>query len=77
VVVGDDEDAVADPRTAGGRAERLRARKGVPALTCSRQVGEFVDPEERRPGDMRFEIGLVPRLDPAEVVAAIDEAVDQ
>jgi hypothetical protein len=41
------------------------------------EVGELVDPEERRAGDVLSKKGLAPRLDACEVVAAVDEAVDQ
>ncbi len=38
-----------------------------------REVGEVVDPEELRAGDVLAEIGIMPSLDAGEVVAAVDE----
>jgi hypothetical protein len=49
----------------------------MPPLALDRQVGELVDPEKRRAGDVRLEIRLPPCLDASEVVPAVDEAVDQ
>jgi hypothetical protein len=77
VVVGDDEDAVLDPGPRGGGGKIVRARQRVSPSALDRQVGELVDPEERRAGDVRLEIRLAPRLDAREVVPAVDEAIDQ
>jgi hypothetical protein len=77
VVVGDDEDAVLDPGPRGGGGKIVRARQRVPPPALDRQVGELVDPEERRARDVRLEIRLAPRLDAREVVPAVDEAIDQ
>jgi hypothetical protein len=77
MVVRDDEDAVADPRVRSGRSKRVRARQRVPTTPLGREVGELVDPEERRAGDVLVKVGLASRLDPCEVVGAVDEPVDQ
>jgi hypothetical protein len=77
VVVRDDEDAVPDPGPRGGGGKILRARQRVPALPLDRQVGEFVDAEERSARNVLAKIRLVPRLDPREAVPAVDEAVGQ
>jgi hypothetical protein len=77
VVVGDDEDAVRDPGTRGGCGERLGSRERVPALSLGLEVGELVDPQERRARDVLAQVGLTTRLDPREVVGAVGEPVDQ
>jgi hypothetical protein len=77
VLVGDDEDAVTDPRARRGRGERVGGRERVPPLSRGRQVGELVDPEERGARDVLTEVRLATRLDPREVVGAVDEPVDQ
>jgi len=77
MVVRDDEDAVAYPRVRSGRSKRVRARQRVPTTPRGREVGELVDPEERRAGDVLVKVGLAARLDPCEVVGAVDEPVDQ
>jgi len=77
VVVRDDEDALANPRVRRGRGKRARARQRVPPAALRREVGELVDPEERCAGDVLVKVGLEARLDPCEVVGAVDEPVDQ
>jgi hypothetical protein len=52
VVVRDDEDALADPRARRRLGKRVRARQRVPPAPLRREVGELVDPEERRAGDV-------------------------
>jgi hypothetical protein len=47
----------------------------VPALPLDGQVGELIDPEERRTRNMLVEIGVAAGLDPLERVAAVDELV--
>jgi len=42
-----------------------------------REVGELVDPDERCAGDVLVKVSLAARLDPCEVVGAVDEPVDQ
>ena len=76
MVVGDDEDALADPRPARGRSEVLVPRKRVPALPLDREIREL-RAEERRARDMRFQIEIAPRLPVVERVRAVDEPVDQ
>jgi hypothetical protein len=76
VVVGDDEDALADPRPARSRSEVLVPRKRVPALPFDREIGEL-GAEERRARDMRVQIEIAPRLPLVERVRAVDEPVDQ
>jgi hypothetical protein len=76
VVVGDDEDALADPRKPRGRSEVPVPRKGVPALPFDREIREL-RAEERRARDMRFQIEIAPRLPTVERVRAVDESVDQ
>jgi hypothetical protein len=46
----------------------------MPSLPCDRQVGELVDPDERRTGDVLVEVRLASRLDTVERVPAVDEA---
>jgi hypothetical protein len=75
VVVGDDEDALADSGPADRRGEGIGGRQRVAPLPLDRQVGQLVDPEERRAGNVRVEVALATGLDPGEVVAAVDEAV--
>jgi hypothetical protein len=76
VSVGDDEDAVADPRLPGGSRETLRARQGMPPLALDRKVGEiFVDVQERRPGDVAGEVELPTSARVAELPATVDELV--
>jgi hypothetical protein len=77
VVVGDDEDAVSDPGPRGGGGEALRTRQRVPPLPVDRQVGQLVDAEERGAGNVLAEVCLPSRIDPREVVPAVDESVDQ
>jgi len=47
----------------------------VPALPLDGQVGERVDPEERRTRNMLVEIRLAAGPDTLERVAAVDELV--
>jgi hypothetical protein len=47
----------------------------VPPLPLDRQVGELVDPDERRAGDMLVEVCLSSRVDAVERVGAVDEPV--
>jgi hypothetical protein len=47
----------------------------MPAVPLDRQVGELVDPEKCRPGDVRLEVPLAPGFDAVERVAAVDEPV--
>jgi hypothetical protein len=75
VVVGDDEDALADPGPSGRRPERLCARERVTPLPGDGQIGELVDPEERGARNVLAEIRLVPGLDAVERIAAVDELV--
>jgi len=49
----------------------------VPPAPLHREVGKLVDPEERCAGDVLVKVGLEARLDPCEVVGAVDEPVDQ
>jgi hypothetical protein len=41
------------------------------------EVRQLVDPEERGARDVRLEVRLSPGLDARQVVAAVDEPVDQ
>jgi len=75
VVVRDDEDSVADPGPPGCGHKRLLARERVPALPLDGQVGERVDPEERRTRNMLVEIRLAAGLDAVQRVAAVDEPI--
>jgi hypothetical protein len=75
VVVRDDEDPVTDPGPPGCSHKRLLARERVPALPLDGQVGELIDPEERRTRNMLVEIGVAAGLDTFERVAAVDELV--
>jgi hypothetical protein len=74
VVVGDDEDPLADPGTPGGGREVLVARQRMSALPLDREVGEL-DAEKRRARDVRVEVQLPTRLPAIELVGAVDEAV--
>jgi hypothetical protein len=47
----------------------------VPALPLDGQVGERVDPEERRTRNMLVEIRLAAGLDAVQRVAAVDEPI--
>jgi hypothetical protein len=49
----------------------------VPPAPLHREVGKLVDPEERCAGDVLVKVSLAARLDPGEVVGAVDEPVDQ
>jgi hypothetical protein len=74
--VGDDEDAVADPGTAGAFREALGTRQRMPALTFDGHIGEIlVDVEKRRAGDVAFEVQLFPLAWTAELPPAVDELV--
>jgi hypothetical protein len=75
VVVGDDEDAFADPGAPCGRCEVVRAGQRMTAPTLDGQVRQRVDPEKRRPRNVLLQICLTPDLDPIERVAAVDELV--
>jgi hypothetical protein len=75
VVVGDDEDVLADPGPGRRGGERLCARQRVAALPLDYEVGEVVDAEERRTRDVGLEVRLPPGLDPIERVRAVDEQV--
>jgi hypothetical protein len=75
VVVGDDEDAHADPCAPGGRRERLGGRQRVPALPLDGEVGQLVDAQEGRAGNVRFEVRRPPRFYSIERVGAVDEPV--
>jgi hypothetical protein len=75
VVVGDDEGALADPGPARGGGERLRAGERMPTASLGREVGELVDAEERRAGNVLVQIGLAPRFDAVEGVRAVDESI--
>jgi hypothetical protein len=76
VVVGDDEDALADPRPPRGRREVRVPRKRVSALPFDREIRQL-RAEERSARDMRFQIEIASRLPMVERVRAIDEPVDQ
>jgi hypothetical protein len=75
VVVGNDEHALADPRPARRGGERILVRKRMPAATGEREIGQLVDPEERRSRDVLLQIRLASGLDAVERVAAVDELV--
>jgi hypothetical protein len=75
VVVGDDEDALADPRPAGRGSKVVRGRQRMPPPPLRRQVGELVDPEERRSRNVLGQVRLSPGLDAIERVGAVDELV--
>jgi len=78
VVLGDDEDAVADPRAGRRLRERLRGWERVPPRSADRKIRQLVDPEERRVGNVLAKVRLSSCLDALERVSAIDEAeVDQ
>jgi hypothetical protein len=47
----------------------------VPPLPLHGEVGELVDPDERRARDVLAQVRLAPGLDAVERVAAVDEAV--
>jgi hypothetical protein len=49
----------------------------MPPLPLGREIGELVDPDERRSRNVLAVVCLPPGLDAAEVVAAVDEPVDQ
>jgi hypothetical protein len=74
VVIGDDEDPLADPGSPRSGREVLLARQRVTPLPLDREVGQL-DPEERRAGDVRVEVQLPTRLPAVELVGAVDEAV--
>jgi hypothetical protein len=48
----------------------------VAALSLDGEIGELLDPEEGCTGNVFGEIGLAPRLDAVERVAAVDEPVE-
>jgi hypothetical protein len=75
VVVGDDEDALADPGPPGRRGKCVRAREGVPSTPLDPQIREIVDPEERRARNVLLQVRLAPGFNPVERVAAVDELV--
>jgi hypothetical protein len=75
VVVRDDEDAVADPRSAGGGCEDPGARERMPTAAGHGEIRQLVDPEERRARDVLLEVRLPSRLDAVERVTAVDELV--
>jgi hypothetical protein len=47
----------------------------MPPLPFRREIRELVDPDERRPRDVPVEVCLVSRVDAAQRVPAVDEAV--
>jgi len=47
----------------------------MPPATGQRQIGQLVDPEERRSREVLVPVRLPPRLDTIERVAAVDELV--
>jgi hypothetical protein len=75
VVVRDDEDARADPGPSGHSGEGVRTRQRMPAPTLRAQIGQLVDPEERRSRDVLLQICLPPSVGAIERVAAVDELV--
>ena len=75
MVVGDDEDALADPGPPGRDRKVVRGRQGMPPPPFHGQIGELVDAEERCPRYVLLEIRLPPGLDAIERVAAVDEPV--
>jgi len=46
VVVGDDEDTLADPRAPGGDRKVVRGRQRMPSPPFHGQIGQLVDAEE-------------------------------
>jgi hypothetical protein len=79
LVVGNDEQAGADPRRRGSGGEVFRAWKRVSASLCpARGRGKLaLDVEERRTRDVPREVELPPAVGLAELPAAVDELVAQ
>jgi len=75
VVVGDDEDAFADPGPPGRGGKCVRARERVPPTPLDPQIREVVDPEEGRARNVLLKVRLASGLNPVERVAAVDELV--
>jgi hypothetical protein len=75
VVVGDDEDTLADAGLPGGGREIVRVRQRMPSPPLDGQIGQLVDPDERRSRNVLFQIGLPPGLDAIERVGAVDELI--
>ena len=77
LVVGDDERTRPDARTTGSIGELLRRRQRMAAAHLRRhgQVRELrVEVEERRAGDVTFEVARAGRRRIGEVIAAVGEA---
>jgi hypothetical protein len=74
VVVGDDEDAVADPSPPGRFGEIRLARERMASLPLDREVGELLA-EERRARNVALEVEVSAGLPPVELVRAVDELV--
>jgi hypothetical protein len=74
VVIGNDEDALADPRPPRGRRKVGVTREWMPSLALNREIREL-DSQKRCPRDVRLQVQVAPRLPLVERVRAVDEPI--